>query len=186
MQGIHQHGMGNLLVVFNRNDAMFGSQSMLHYQQAIDNATRMFLHQHGVTGNVGFTFCPIEDQGLDDIVWPWIEFDEGGETGSAETDDSGITDYITQGTGIHALVIGYRFEHRPFIFTICLNHNTGGRQAGRVGNSAFFNRHHFTGGRGVHGNTDIIAGFGNHLPFQHTFSDLDDGLCRFADMLLQR
>ena len=185
MQRIYQHGVRRFFVIFNRNYTMPGTQGMFHYQQAVNDTARMFLHQHGITGNVRFALGAVKYQGINDMVGPRIEFDKRREAGPAQPHNPRFPDYITQGTGIHILIISEGMEFCPFIFTVRLNDDTGGRQARGMRNSKFFDRNHRAGGRGVHGDTNIFTGFSNHLTFQYPLSDLHDGFCRFTDMLLQ-
>ncbi len=183
-QRVDQHGMGQALVVLHGDDAVFGLQGVFHDQQALDDLVGMLLHEHGVTGDVGFAFGAVEQQGADVVAGTGIELDETGKAGSAETDDAGIAQQTPQLGRLHvAIVTGLRVD--GLILAVAFEHDAGRGHSGRMGHGPVFDGDHRTGGWRMDGGADELPGVGNHLSLAHPFADLHLRLAGFADVLLQ-
>ena len=72
----------------------------------------------------------------------------------------------------------------PFILAIGFDHNAFVMDVGWVGNGAFLNRDDSARTAGMQWGADKSFGMRNELAGEYTIAYLDDGLCRFSDVLL--
>ena len=73
----------------------------------------------------------------------------------------------------------------PLIFTIGFDHDAIVMNVGGVSDSAFLDGHYRAGTAGMYRGTNKPFSMRDDLTGQHVIADLDDGLCRFTDVLLQ-
>lgn len=71
------------LVVLDADHHVAGAHQVGDHLDAADHLVGVFTQQHVIGGDVGLTLRGVDDQGVDDMVIPQVEFHIRGEAGTA-------------------------------------------------------------------------------------------------------
>ena len=84
------------LVFFNGDDDALGLVILLEHQDPVPHFICAIQHGAGITGDIGFTFCTVDDDGFDLVQILHHELNCAGETCAALADHTAVVDGVDE------------------------------------------------------------------------------------------
>ena len=143
-----QHRNSLWLVIFNANQHFARLQNMGKNADPFHDLRGAVLHQTIVGGDVGFTFCCIDDQSLNFIAAA-VQFDAGREPCAAQAGNAELMNTLDKRFAAPVAVVAPAVTVYPAVFSVGFNNDAQFGERRGVCNGMGGDRHHCTGRRSV-------------------------------------
>ncbi|EXI88783.1 MAG: hypothetical protein AW11_01886 [Candidatus Accumulibacter regalis] len=178
-------GDGFRLVVFDTDQYPLRGEQVAKDGRSANDLLGTLAHQDIVAAHVGLALGAVDDQLFHGHACGSGELGVTGKDGTAETDDTGVTQRFAHLLGRQTAVIERRARN-PLVAAVGLDDHGQRRQARGMSSHMLLDGQHGTGSRRVRGRRQPAVGAANDLSLAHLLTDFDERQWLAADALMQR
>ena len=179
-------GDGFGLIVFDADQHLIRLDQLHQNVDTADHLVGAFAHEKIVGADIGFALGAIDDQRMDLLRWPRVEFHCGGEARTAQTADPCLANQLNQSAAFQVTIVRLWRQCDPFIQPIAVDDDGWSEHARDMRVRLRADKTHGARGRRMHGHADKTIGGGDQLAFQYALTHGDHRFCGRADMLVER